>query len=144
LTYEHAGEGKKVKSELTGNTDTTETILVVDDEPGILDIGKQFLQRHGYRVITATDGEEALRNYRQHAVDLVILDIGLPGMDGINCLNALTSIDRNVKVIISSGYSSDGDKEEALKLGAVSFLKKPYTIHELLRITKKTLDEPAL
>ena len=133
-----------MQSERAGNTDAAETILVVDDEPGILDIGKQFLQRHGYRVITATNGEEALHNYRQHAVDLVILDIGLPGMDGINCLHALISIDRNVKVIISSGYSSDGDKEDALKLGAVSFLKKPYTIHELLRITKKTLDEPAL
>ena len=133
-----------MQSERAGNTDAAETILVVDDEPGILDIGKQFLQRHGYRVITATNGEEALHNYRQHAVDLVILDIGLPGMDGMNCLHALISIDRNVKVIISSGYSSDGDKEEALKSGAVSFLKKPYTIHELLRITKKTLDEPAL
>jgi CheY-like chemotaxis protein len=124
----------------TGGNGEKETVLVVDDEPIILDLAEQFLQRHGYRVITATNGDEALRIYREHAIDLVILDIGLPGMDGLNCLKALIAVNRRVKVVISSGYSSDGDAEEALKLGAVSFLPKPYTVYELLRMTKRVLD----
>ena len=119
-------------------------VLVVDDDATTVELVRLYLNRDGYRVLTANNGIEALRLARESHPDLVVLDLMLPGMDGMNCLHALISIDRNVKVIISSGYSSDGDKEEALKSGAVSFLKKPYTIHELLRITKKTLDEPAL
>jgi len=116
-----------------------ETILVVDDEPMILDVGTQFLRQHGYSVITAENGEAAVRIYGQRAVDLVILDIGLPGMSGIECLKHLMAVDSSAKVIVSSGGSVNGEIEAALALGAILYLQKPYTLHELVRVTRKAL-----
>jgi DNA-binding response OmpR family regulator len=119
------------------------TILVVDDEPILLNIQSEFLQRLGFHVITAMDGEEAVRTYQPHSVDLVILDIGLPGMQGFDCLTALFAINRDIKVIISSGYATEDDKEEALKRGASFYLPKPYTMQELLNATNLVLDQSA-
>jgi len=122
-----------------------ETILVVDDEPMILDVGTQFLLQYGYSVITAENGEAAVRIYGQHAVDVVILDIGLPGMSGIECLKHLMAVDSSAKVIVSSGGSVNGEIEAALAIGAILYLQKPYTMHELVRVTRKALAaEPAL
>ena len=76
--------GEKTEKERSRDIEEHKTILVVDDEPGLLDIEREFLQKYGYHVMTAMDGEEAVRSYRAHSVGLVILDIGLPGMKGID------------------------------------------------------------
>lgn len=87
------------------------------------------------------NGEEAIHSYQTYSVDLVILDIGLPGMKGFDCLKTLISINQDIKVIISSGYTAEDDKEEALKIGASFYLPKPYTMKELLDVTEMALDQ---
>jgi len=123
-----------------------ETILVVDDEVDILKIGKAVLQKFGYTVITAKNGEEAVQVFSRKTVDSVILDVGMPGMGGIDCLKNLLAIDQQAKVLISSGYVASNYVEEALNLGAKAFLSKPYRIQHLLETVREVLDnkEPAL
>ena len=117
-----------------------ETILMVDDEPGILDIGKEMLQKFGYKVITAENGEDAIHKYSRDKIDLVILDVGMPGMGGIKCLQKLVSIHQKAKVLISSGYLLNRRIREALEIGAKDFLPKPYSITELLNTVRQVLD----
>ncbi|MDY7039102.1 MAG: response regulator, partial [Thermodesulfobacteriota bacterium] len=117
-----------------------ETILLIDDELEILKLGKEMLQKFGYQVIIAETGEDGINKYAHNTVDLVILDIGMPGMGGIKCLQQLLSIDRKARVLISSGYSVNGRVEKALALGVKAFLAKPYTINELLEIMQAVLN----
>ena len=104
----------------------SETILLVDDEEPLRDLGEQMLKRFGYRVLTAPDGETALEIYRQKgkAISLVILDIIMPGMGGRRCLEELLRIDPAARIVVSSGYSINGATGEAFK-NAKSFLYKP-------------------
>lgn len=127
---------KKTDKSLCGN----ERILIVDDEKDVLKIGEEILARNGYTVITAKNGEEGIIKYSENFPDLVLLDIGMPGIGGIKSLQKLMSIDSKVKVIIMSGYSGDKNIEEARKLGAKAFLQKPYHIAELLNTIRSVLD----
>ncbi|MDY6790185.1 MAG: response regulator [Thermodesulfobacteriota bacterium] len=127
---------KKTDKALCGN----ERILIVDDEEDVLKISKEILVRNGYTVITAKSGEEGIIKYSENFADLVLLDIGMPGMGGINCLQKLMSVDSKVKVVIMSGYSGDKNIEEARKLGAKAFLQKPYHIAGLLNTIRSVLD----
>jgi len=123
------------------NSRGKETILMVDDEVEILLIGTAVLQKHGYKVITAQSGEDALNLYSDKTVDSVILDVGMPGMGGITCLKELIAKNRSAKILISSGYVSDDHVTEALSLGAKAFLSKPYHIDNLLETVRRVLDE---
>jgi CheY-like chemotaxis protein len=120
----------------------SETILLVDDEELIRDFGKQLLESYGYTVLTAEDGEAALEVYRQERqhISLVLLDLIMPRMGGITCLEGLHRINPDLKVIVSSGYSPDGHKDEAITAGARTFLSKPYETRQLLQVIRKTLD----
>ena len=80
------------------------TILVVDDEESIRFLYREELEDEGYRVITASDGEEALRKLRKEAPDLVTLDIRMPGMDGIEVLHLIREMDKEIPVIMSTAY----------------------------------------
>ncbi len=117
-----------------------ETILVVDDEPHVSEVIKEILRKFGYKVTTAGSGEEAIRKYSNTGADLVILDVGMPGMGGAGCLQELLSIDQTARVIISSGNSVDERVQMALKRGAAAFLAKPYPIDELLQTVREVLD----
>ncbi len=121
----------------------SETVLVVDDEAELCDLGQRFLERFGYRVATAGSGEEALEIYRQEAVgiDLVILDVNMPGMGGYKCLQALLQIDPHVKIIMASGYSPDHCERDLLALGAHAFIAKPYQLGALLVTVRATIDQ---
>jgi two-component system cell cycle sensor histidine kinase/response regulator CckA len=111
-----------------------ETILLVDDEEDLRDIGSRILGRRGYTILQADSGEEALKLYKQDpdAIDLVILDISMPGMGGQRCLKLLMEADDQVKVIIASGYSKDGAISDILEQGAKGFVAKPYRSADLL------------
>ena len=87
----------------------TETILLVDDEAIIRNLGRTILQRYGYRVLLAEDGLEALQVYRQHGepIDLVILDLVMPRLSGHDTLRQLQQLDPDVRVLFSSGYSAE-------------------------------------
>jgi signal transduction histidine kinase/ActR/RegA family two-component response regulator len=120
----------------------TETILVVDDEVAILDLAQEILENHGYSILLAKSGEEAIETYRnhRHRVDLVILDVGMPGMGGYKCLEELAKINPAIKTIISSGYSATGKVKAALQTGAADFIGKPYTLAGLLHKVREILD----
>jgi len=122
------------------NNRGNETILMVDDEVEILHIGKVVLQKHGYQVITAQSGEDAINLYSDKTIDTVILDVGMPGMGGITCLKELLAKNKSAKILISSGYVSDDHVADALSLGAKAFLSKPYRIDNLLETVRRVLD----
>ena len=127
-----------VADSLRGNN---ETILLVDDDENILEIGCDLLEQFGYVTITAANGESALDIYeteRDH-IDLVILDLGMPGMGGHKCLKGLLEMNPEVKVIIASGYSMDGSVKESLDAGAVGFIGKPYKLSDMLNSIKEVL-----
>lgn len=120
----------------------TETILVVDDEPDILAQTREFLIASGYRVVTAESGEAALETYETHgAVDLVLLDLNMPGMGGYRCLNELLKVNPGVRVIIVSGHSAFGIDGDQAAAGARGFVGKPYRIGELASRIREVLDE---
>ena len=120
-----------------------ETILVVDDEDSIRELVKQVLEQYGYQVLQAHNGERALEIYRDHAgrIDLVILDLGMPGMSGHVCLKRLLDLDPDLKVIIASGYSPNDSAKETKDSGAAGFIGKPYRLTDLLNTIRQILDK---
>lgn len=120
-----------------------ETILLVDDEEQIRHVAAQMLIEFGYTVLTASNGEEALEIYtpKKDVIDLIILDINMPGMGGIQCLRELKNIDPLIKVVIASGYTAEGRVRDALEAGGSAYVGKPYIIRELLSKVRDVLDE---
>jgi two-component system, cell cycle sensor histidine kinase and response regulator CckA len=120
----------------------SETILLVDDEEFIRDLGSRILTKAGYKVITASDGKEALEVY-QHSSDkisLVILDLIMPKMGGKQCLEGLMGLNPSIKVIMASGYSANGPTKDALSAGARGFVNKPYDIRQVLEVVRRVLE----
>ena len=122
-----------------------ETIMLVDDEASLLDMISGLLLHEGYKVIRAESGEEALEKYARlkDAIDLVMLDLGMPGMGGIRCLQELKAMDPRVKVLICSGYIQYEFSGELQAMGAADFLAKPYRRAELLSVLRRLLDQEA-
>jgi two-component system, cell cycle sensor histidine kinase and response regulator CckA len=120
----------------------TETVLIVDDEEYVRDLASRFLERVGYRVITAEDARTALGLYDKERSDisLVILDLIMPKIGGKQCLEELLKIDPSLKVLIASGYSDTYNKEELVRAGASGFVGKPFHMTELLRALRDVLD----
>ena len=118
------------------------TILIVDDEPAMLDFGRQLLTPFGYQVLTASSGEEALEVYRHggDSVDGVILDLIMPGMGGLNALKQLRDLNPGAKVLIASGYAAEGEVERALACGAAGYLGKPFKAGTMLTTLRAMLD----
>jgi len=143
--YLPAAEGAALGPQDRKNGDSVggrETILVVDDEEPLRDIAVKLLAGHGYRVLTAPDGQAALRVFQdpQNAVDLVILDLNMPGMDGARCLAELLKLAPRLKVIMASGYSINGHGQRMLQAGAADYISKPYASQELLAKIRTVLD----
>lgn len=121
----------------------TQTILVVDDEEMIRNSTRDILEHFGYSVLLAEDGEQALDVYRKNGedIDLVILDLGMPGMGGRQCLKELLRLNSDMKVIIASGYSPDTLQDDFLVQGAREFVGKPYQARNLLGAVRSVLEE---
>ena len=119
-----------------------ESILVVDDEDLVRLLAEAVLQRWGYRVLTACDGEEALEVYRRHAaeIDLVLLDYSMPKLTGLQVFEELKKLDPRVCVVFSSGYTMDKDGDQLLASGARAFIPKPYRPEDLTRTVRHVLD----
>jgi PAS domain S-box-containing protein len=111
------------------------TILLVDDEGMIAEVGREMLEKMHYRVLTAGNGEEAIDLYEQHMkdIDLVILDIIMPDMGGAETFERLKEINENVRVLLSSGYSINGQAKEILNRGCCGFIQKPFDMMTLSR-----------
>jgi two-component system, OmpR family, alkaline phosphatase synthesis response regulator PhoP len=106
-------------------------ILVVDDEPRIAGIAKDYLERAGYRVTLATNGTDALTLARSTAADLIVLDLGLPRLDGLDVTRALRK-GSNVPIIMLTARVEESDKLIGLELGADDYLTKPFSPKELV------------
>jgi len=121
----------------------TETILLVDDEQIILDVGREMLGSLGYRVWTEENGENAAAFYRNKGreIDLVILDMIMPGLSGGETYDQLRIINPNVRVLLSSGYSIDGMARQIMDRGCNGFLQKPFRLEELSRKIREILGD---
>ncbi|MBI5521493.1 MAG: response regulator [Desulfarculus sp.] len=121
----------------------SEGILLVDDEAALREYGQRVLETKGYRVLTAQSGEEALEIYRGQdgQLDLVLMDLGMPGMGGHKALKEILAQDPRAKVIIASGYSAGGQVKESLESGAAGYVAKPFRRAELLGTVRKVLDQ---
>ncbi len=120
-----------------------ETILLVDDEAFIRNFCEELLRQFGYSVLTVPDGESALAVFseKQEQIDLVLLDLLMPGMGGKQCLRKMLDMEPSARVIIASGYAPDGELKETLSEGARGFLNKPYDAHQLLTSIRTILDQ---
>jgi PAS domain S-box-containing protein len=133
-------EAKAPAEEIKGGR---ETILLVDDEKTIRDIGSQILEKNGYTVFTADDGETALEIYRKEKdqIELVLLDLIMPGMGGRKCLEELLKLNSLAKIVIVTGYSVNGPVKEVLKTGPKGFINKPYDSRHMLKEVRRVLDQ---
>ncbi len=120
-----------------------ETVLIVDDEPMILETAQETLESNNYRVLVANSGTDALAMFQQHSaeIDCVLLDMMMPGMDGFQTKEALRGLDASVRIIASSGLRRPGQDGGRL-LDIEGFLAKPYTDEQLLRLVRKVIDQP--
>jgi DNA-binding response OmpR family regulator len=107
------------------------TILVVDDEPQIVQIVRDYLQHGGFAVLVASDGPTAVRTARTGRPDLVVLDLGLPGLSGLDVARALRK-DGDVPIIMLTARSEESDKLVGLELGADDYITKPFSPKELV------------
>jgi PAS domain S-box-containing protein len=121
----------------------TETVLLVDDEEFVRELGARILTKHGYTILQAVNGREALDLFKKQRsqISLVILDLIMPNMGGKECLKELLKIDPQVNVLVASGYSADASVKETIQMGAKGFAAKPFRVNELLRDVRKVLDE---
>jgi PAS domain S-box-containing protein len=120
----------------------TETLLIVDDEDVIVNVTKEMLESLGYRVLAARSGQEAIGIYEagRKEIALVILDMVMPGMGGEETFERLKKIDGDVKVILSSGYSRNGQVGRIMEGGCRAFLQKPFLMADLSRTVREVLE----
>ena len=114
------------------------TVLVVDDEPKIVQLARDYLEHAGFAVLTARDGQTALAGIRSAKPDLVILDLGLPGMDGLDVTRAARR-DSNVPIVMLTARGEESDKLVGLELGADDYITKPFSPKELVARVRAVL-----
>jgi len=133
-------EEKKLADEILKGT---ETVLLVDDEAMILDVGEEMLKEMGYKVLLARSGKEAVKVYGKHKdeIDLVILDMIMPDMGGGEAYDRMKENSPKVKALLSSGYSIDGQATEILERGCDGFIQKPFSMKELSGKIREILDK---
>ena len=119
-----------------------ETVLLVDDEDMIIDVGEKMLQEMGYKVLLARSGKAAVEVYSKYKdeIDLVILDMIMPDMGGGDAYDTLKGINPDIMVLLSSGYSINGQATEILERGCDGFIQKPFNMSQLSQAIRKTLD----
>ena len=121
-------------------------VLVVDDEEVVREVAAQYLLVLGYDVLTARDGVEAVELYRRHggAIDLVLIDMMMPRMDGRDCFRALKAMNPEVRAILSTGFGMNSAAQEVLDEGVAGFVQKPYGIQQLAEAVARVLQRAPL
>jgi len=107
------------------------TILVVDDEPRIVDLARDYLEHAGFAVLTATDGPSALRAARTRKPDVLVLDLGLPGMDGLDVARELRR-ESSIPIVMLTARDDEVDRILGLEMGADDYVTKPFSPRELV------------
>jgi len=132
-----------VRNSWTGSS----SVLIIDDEPGVLNIAVRMLERLGLRVLSAPDGQAGVASFRAHAsdIDCVLLDLMMPRLSGIDVFHLLRAIKPNVPVILMSGYNEHDTAEQIAGLDLAGYLSKPFTPHDLSNVLQTVLGaEPPL
>jgi PAS domain S-box-containing protein len=124
----------------------SETILLVDDEAMVIDVGKPMLETLGYQVFVSINGQGAIDMVRRHgaAIDLVILDLIMPDMDGGQVFDHIRNLQPDLPVILSSGYSFDGQASDIIGRGCDGFIQKPFSLSKLSQKVRQILDQRQL
>jgi PAS domain S-box-containing protein len=122
-----------------------ETILLVDDEEVVINVSRMALEKLGYKVIMARSGQEAVEIYQNHkdGIDLVILDMIMPGMEGGKTFDFLKRINPDLRAILSSGYSINDEANGIIERGCQAFIQKPFSIGDLSLKIREVLDKHA-
>jgi DNA-binding NtrC family response regulator len=114
-------------------------IMVVDDEPSVLESFKMILKIKDYDVDTYPDGPSALGTLKPNVYDMAFVDLKLPGMDGIEILKHIKEIDPNVEVAIVTAYATESSHANAITLGALEYLRKPFLMEEIYELVERGL-----
>lgn len=120
----------------------SETILLIDDEKMITEVGRAMLEKLGYRVLTANSGAQALRYLQkgEETLDLIILDLIMPGMDGAATFEEIRKGWPSLPVILSSGYAINGQADKVMRRGCRAFIQKPFSLAELSQVLREVLE----
>jgi two-component system response regulator (stage 0 sporulation protein F) len=116
-------------------------VLIVDDQFGIRILLTEVLQKEGYQTLQAANGPQALALAEEHHPDLVLLDMKIPGMDGIKILKRMKMKDPNIRVMIMTAYGELDMIQEAMDLGAINHFAKPFDIADIRKVVKDILME---
>ena len=121
----------------------TETVLFVDDEDMIIEVAEELFERLGYKVLTAGSGREAIETYEKNKerIDMVLLDMVMPDMSGGETYDKLKKINPDIKILLASGYSMNGQATEIMDRGCSGFIQKPFKMRELSQKLREILDE---
>ncbi|MHC4884211.1 MAG: hybrid sensor histidine kinase/response regulator [Planctomycetota bacterium] len=138
------GSESEETSCMTAPTRGNARVLLVDDEEILRCLGEEMLKELGYSVTTCCNGREAVEHYRRHwqEIDLVILDMVMPELNGKDTFALMRTVNPNIKVILSSGYSIDGESQAILDDGVLAFVGKPFKLLELSEEISATLRTP--
>lgn len=114
-------------------------VLIVDDESDMCWLLSRIFQDAGYELITALTGEEALTKVEKEEPELVILDVKLPDISGIEVLSTIKKVKSEIVVIMISAYGTEEMRKEAMRIGAYDFIDKPFNVEALLRTVRKAI-----
>lgn len=130
--------------ELSAMLKGSETVLLVDDEEEIINVGKNFLVKLGYKAMTARNGLEAVEIFKLYRdeISLVVLDLLMPKMDGKKTFTHLKDIREDIKILVATGYTVDDEVEELLRRGCNGFIQKPFSMNAFSKAVRKILDRP--
>ena len=118
---------------------TKAVLLLVDDEPELMAVNRQLLSGLGHKVHTVPSGEEAVCFLRDHHADMVILDMVMPGLDGVQTLKAIQEFKPEQKVVVLSAYAEEDKIAEVKALGVYAYMQKPVDLRKMSRTIKDTL-----
>ncbi len=114
-------------------------IMVIDDEPSVLESFKMILKIKDYDVTTFPDGPTALEQFKKDVFDIAFIDYKLPKMDGLEVLKKIKEIDPGVEVIIVTAYATESSHANAITLGALEYLRKPFLMEEIYELVERAL-----
>ena len=117
-------------------------ILVIDDEPGIRELLDTLLRRKGYDVVLAESGQKGLELFHQERPDVIVLDLKMPGMDGLTVLQQVRSLDPRKPVIVLTGAGTAEAEQQVRALGVTEYVEKEFSLHLLGDALKRLLDDP--